>query len=351
MNGKNLAALGCAAVVLGAAAYFVNGSSRPASPKLNGRAILPGLDVQSVARIEVGEKLSLSAGDEGWTIDSLGGYPADRGKIAENLLKLAELKVGQVARGRALGAATKVVLKDAAGKELANLSLGDKHMSKPSGQAAMYGGGGYPDGRYIAFSGETVLVKEPLDQFDGDARKWCNTRVADFSASDVTAVTFESGGEKVELEKGTNSVWTLKGLAEGEELDSSKTYSLDSGLSYLDFETVADASLTDEALGFATGFVYTVTMKDGTNSVVHTAKIGNKTENGGRYFNLDGGKWNFVIPSYAADKMTKKRADLVKEKEKPKAEEKPAEAKPQEEPAPAAEAKPAEAKKEVSDVK
>ena len=337
MNGRNLAALACAAAALGIAAYFVDGSSRPSAPKLNGRAILPGLDVQSVAKIEIGESLALSAGDAGWTVDTLGGYPADRAKIADNLLKLAELKVGQVARGRALGTAMKVVLKDSAGKELANLSLGDRHMAKPSGQAAMYGGGGYPDGRYVAFGGETVLVKDALDAFDGDAKKWCNTRIIDLKPDSVTAVAFEGAGEKVELEKGTNGVWTVKGIGENEEFDSSKSYALESGLSYLDFDSIADASLTDEALGFATGFVYTVTAKDGTNSVVHTAKLGNRTPSGGRYLNLDGGKWNFTISSYAADKMTKTRADLVKEKEKPKAEE-PPEAKTGDAPAPQPEA-------------
>ena len=331
MNGKNVATLGCVAAALCVAAYFVNGSSRPSAPRLNGRAILPGLDVSSVARVEIGEKLALSAGDEGWTVDTLGGYPADRAKIAENLLKLADLKVGQVARGRALGEATRVVLKDASGKVLANLPIGDKHVGKPSPQAAMYGAGGAPDGRYVGFAGETVLVKDVLDAFDGDPKKWCSTRIADVSPDSVTAVAYSCGGETVDLEKGTNGVWSVKGLADGEEFDSSKSYSVGSGLSYLDFTSVADASLTGEQLGFETGCVYTVTAKDGTNSVVHVAKIGNKTDDGGRYFNLDGGKWNFVIASYAADKMTKTRADLVKAKEppkeEPKADEPPAEAK------------------------
>ena len=322
MTNKNLVVLVVVAAVLGGAAYFLRSGSRPAAAKLNGKAVLPGLSVADVARVEVGGKLALAAAADGWKIESLHGYPADREKIAENLMKLAELKVGQVARGRKLGAETAVTLKDASGKELAALKLGDKHMKKASGQAAMYGGGGYPDGRYAAFSGETVLVNDTLDAFDGDAKKWCNPRIASIPSSDVTAVKFAHGGATVELEKGTNSTWVLKGLGPKEELDTSKTYSLDSALSYLDFASVADPKLTEADLGFSTGYVYTVTVKEGSNTVQHVATVGNKVKDGSdRYFKLDDGKWVFTISSYSAESMMKARKDLVKAKEEPKKDE------------------------------
>ena len=321
MNSKSLFTLLGVAVVLGGAAYFMQRGSRPAAAKLNGKAILPGLRVADVARVEAGN-LTLAASADGWKVESLHGYPADREKIAENLMKLAELKVGQVARGRKLGAETKVTLKDASGKELAALALGDKHMKKPTGQAAMYGGG-YPDGRYVAFGGETVLVKDTLDAFDGEVRSWCNTRIASIPSTDVQAVSFKHGAEVVELTKGTNSVWTLKGLTDKEELDTSKTYSLDSALSYLDFNAVADPKLTEAELGFATGYVYTVSVKDGSNTVTRVATVGNKVKDGtDRYFKLDDGKWIFTISSYSAENMMKTRKDLVKAKEEPKKDEK-----------------------------
>ena len=327
MTSKNLNILVGVAVVLGVAAYFVASGSKPSAPKLNGKAILPGLNAADVARIEIGDKLALAAGEKGWVVESLYGYPACRDKIAENLLKLTELKVGQVARGRKLGTETAVTLKDASGKAVAELKLGDSHSKKPTGQAAMYGGG-YPDGRYVEFNGETVLVKDTLDAFDGDAKKWCETRIASIQSSDVTAVSYRRGDELVELEKGTNSTWVLKGLGPKEELDTSKTYSLDSALSYLDFNSVADPKLTEAELGFSTGAVYTVTVKEGTNSVKRVAHVGNKVKDGtDRYFRLDDGKWVFTISSYSAENMMKKRSDLVKVKEEPKKEEKKDEAK------------------------
>ena len=322
MKTKNLVILAVVALALGCAAYFLKSGSRPAAAKLNGKSILPGLSVADVARVEVGGKLALAASTDGWKVETLHGYPADREKIAENLMKLAELKVGQVVRGRKLGTESKVTLKDAAGKALAELTLGDKHEKKASGQAAMYGGGGYPDGRYVAFGGETVLVKDTLDAFDGDVKQWCNTRIASISSSDVKAVKYAHGGEAVELEKGTNSTWVLKGLGPKEELDTSKTYSLDSALSYLDFNAVADPKLTEAELGFATGYVYTVTVKEGTNTATHVARVGNKVKGGSdRYFKLDDGKWVFAISTYSAENMMKTRKDLVKAKEEPKKEE------------------------------
>lgn len=316
MTKKNVIALVGTAVVLAGAAVFMNNCAKPKTPKLAGKAILPAFSVADVARIEVGDKLILAAGAEGWTIESLHGYPADREKITENVLKLGELKVGQIARGRTIANPMVLTLKDAAGKELAELPMGEQHFRKVTGQSAMYGGGSYPDGRYVSFAGETVLVKDALEAFDGDPKKWCSTRIASVPSADVESVSFAHTGETVVLDKGTNGVWTLQGLGPKEELDTSKTYLLDSALSYLDFVAVADPKLTEAELGFATGFVYTVMLKGGTN---HIATVGNRVKDGSdRYFKLDGGKWIYTISSYAAESMMKTRKDLVKAKDEPK---------------------------------
>lgn len=306
MNNKSLIGLAVVAVVLVGAAYFLNSGSKGSAPRLNGKAIASGLKVADVARIEIGGKLTLVAGDKGWSVETLNGYPADREKIAENLLKLGELKVGQVVRGKTLDNPTPVVLRDAAGRELVNLPLGEKH--------AKWG-----HGRYAAFAGETVLVSDTLDAFDGDAKSWCNTRIASIPSADVQAVSYAHGKELVELEKGTNSTWTLKGLTAKEELDTSKTYSLDSALAYLDFNSIADPKLTEAELGFATGYVYTVTYKEGSNAVTRVATVGNKVKGGSdRYFRMDNASWIYTISGYSAENMMKSRRDLVKAKPEPK---------------------------------
>ena len=354
MTTKNLVILVGVAAVLGGAAYYLNAKKAMKSPSIVGKQILPAFDASAVARIDVGgaKPLALAATDKGWVVETLHSYPADVTKIRENLLKLQELKVGQVANGRTIASPAKVALKDASGKELASVDLGDTHTGKPRGQMAQFGGGGYPDGRYIQFGDKVVLVKDTLDAFDGDPKKWTDTRIASVSASDVTAVTYAKGKETVSLTR-KDGKWDLAGLGPKEELDTSKTYSLDSALSYLDFTGVADPKKTDAELGFATGAVYTVTLKNGQS---YTAKVGDKTgsdrwvklsasfkavgtnatenatlEKAVKDFNEKTGKWAFSISSYSADNMSKTRKDLVKAKEEPKKDEakKDAPAKPQ----------------------
>ena len=357
MTTKNLVVLGSAAVVLGGVAWFCNSGRQMHAPSIVGEKILPSFDVAEVARIEIGgaKSVKLAADDKGWKLLSLYGYPADVTKIRENLLKLTELKVGQVANGRKIASPVTVDIQNAAGKSLAALPLGETHTSKPKGQAAMFGGGGYPDGRYVEYKGKTVLVKETLDAFDGDPKKWTDTRIASVTASDVASVVFRQGKDEVTLTR-KDSTWTLAGLGPKEELDTSKTYSLDSALSYLDFTDVADPKKTEAELGFTTGAVYSVTLKNGQS---YTAYVGGKngsdrwvrlsaafkavgtnaTENASLEkavadFNAKVGRWTYAVSSYSADNMTKKRADLVKAKEEPKKDDakktdaKPADAKP-----------------------
>ena len=343
MTNKNLVILAAAAAVLGGAAYFCNSGRKIKSSNLNGKPVLPAFDVSEVAKVDVGGKVTLAATDSGWVIDSLYGYPADVTKIRENLLKLKDLTVGQTARGQKIESGTKVDLKNAKGAVLASVTLGEQHMSKPRGQAAQFGGGGYPDGRYVKFGDGVVLVKDSLDAFDGDPKKWCESRICSVPSADVKEVSYTKGDETVKLIR-TDSTWSLEGLGAKEELDSSKTYSLDSALSYLDFNNVADPKKPEAEFGFATGSVYAVSLKNGQS---YTAKIGNAsgadryfkvsaafapvgtnaTENATlekavKDFNAKVGKWTYLISSYSADSMSKSRKDLVKAKEEPKKDEK-----------------------------
>ncbi len=316
MNNKNLVMLAGAAVVLVGAAYFMNGGRKPSAPGLMGKPVLADFDIASVASVEIGDKVKLVAADDGWKIESLGGYPADKAKIVENMLKLKELKVGQVARGRAIASPVEVSLKDASGNAVVTLTLGEKHVKQSSGES-MYGG--YPDGRYVKCGDATVLVADTLDAFDGDPKRWCDTHIVDTP--------------------------------------------------YVSFTGIADSGLSEDELGFATGKVCKVTVKGDTNRV---ATVGATVKGGSdRYLKLDGDKWVYTVASYTADSVVKaaeeaekkaeeakKAAEEAAKKPEAKADEakpaveaeakpeepKPAEAKPAAENKPAAETKPAESK-------
>jgi hypothetical protein len=166
MTTKNLVALVGAAAVLGGAAWCLSSGSKPSGAKLNGKAIFPKIEMSEVARVELGDKLKLASSDKGWVVETYHNYPADHAKLTENLLKLTELKVGQVARGKKLESTDALTLKDASGKELAALQLGEKH--------AKWG-----HGRYATFEGETVLVSDSLDAFGADGKSWVDTKIVD----------------------------------------------------------------------------------------------------------------------------------------------------------------------------
>lgn len=278
MTSKTMASLAAVAVVLGLAAYFTGGGGANRAPSLVGARIVGDFDVEKVASVEVGDKVKLAAGDGGWTVTTMQDYPADRAKIAENLMKLQELKVGQVVRGKKLAEKTPVVVRDASGGELASVMLGERHEKW-----------GY--GRYVEYKGEAVLTGESLDAFGDDPKRWCETKIVD-------------------------EPW-------------------------ISFSSLADPSLDEETLGFATGVVAKVTIAGDTNRV---ATVGNTVKGGtDRYLKLDGLKWVFVVPSYSVDKLLPKPEP--EEKPEPAAEA-PAEAPAAEEapaPAPAAAEAPAPA--------
>lgn len=164
MSNKKLAILAAVAVALCAAAIVVRNGAKHSSPKLNGTRMVESFRASEAAKITIGDTLSLSAGEEGWQIDAMQGYPADRSKIVDALMRLGELKVGQVVRGRDVGKKTRVAVLDAAGKELAAVTLGDEKRGL---------------GRYAEFRGQTVLVADSLGVFDEDPKRWCETKIVD----------------------------------------------------------------------------------------------------------------------------------------------------------------------------
>jgi len=210
MTTKNLMILGGVAIALGATAYLTGGGARNATPSLNGKAVVNAFEMADVASIAIGDKIVLASGEKGWTIPSLQDFPADRTRIAENLLKLQELKVGQVVRGRDLGVKTAVVMKDVSGKELATVTLGDRHEK-------------WGHGRYADYHGTTVLVGDTLDAFGDDPKRWCDTKIVDTP--------------------------------------------------YVSFTELADPKLTEAELGFATGTVAKVTIAGNTNRVATVGNV------------------------------------------------------------------------------
>jgi hypothetical protein len=389
MKPKNLIILVVVAAVLAGLAVLTNRDKATSTPDVLGNSILPDLPVNDVARIAVRTRAMTATVErvEGtWIATSKYNYPADFSKVRGALMKLSELKIGQVARLNdeqcdALklhppaddNGGTQVSLYDASGKELASLLLGETHERKQQGGAGpmgpMGGMGSFPDGRFVSLDdGKTVyLVDETLNDVSSTTKDWLDTDLVNVSGSDVMEVSITASGRApVTLkrpEKG--KTMELTGLAENEELQTSKMYSIESAISYLRLADLAGPALSDEQLGLDKPVVFqATTVKD----EVYTLSIGGKPDSSSdRYIRIacamkpaqpekavdtegmseeekkaaeDKAKeeavkragerketedkikalseklanWTFVIESYKADSMLTKREDLVEEK-------------------------------------
>jgi hypothetical protein len=345
MKANKLILLAVVAAILGVAAYMSSRSVNVKTPSQVGRELLPELDLSKVMKIELkcsdNENLLLSGGDDGWKINSLYDYPADITKIRERLLTLKSLKIGQKSSPEKIADADILDLQDSSGKSLTTLLIGDEHMRKATGRAAQFGGSSYPDGRYVSTGDkdEVWLVKETLSSFTPKPSNWADTQIISISSSDVNGIALMKQGESCILSK-KDGEWSVAGLKDDEEFDTSASHSLESALSSLSFNNLADPALSDDDLGISTGAVFKVTIKSGesytaslgsvvpdgtdrymkiranftpqgTNETVN-AEIRTKVEN----FNEKSSRWSYIIPSYKADSMMKSRADIVKKKEK-----------------------------------
>ena len=344
MKTNKLIVLAAAATVLGVAAFMSSKSNKVRTPSQVGKELLPDLDLSKIMKIELkranGDNLLLASSDQGWKINSLYDYPADIAKIRERLLTVKGLKIGQKSTPEKVASADVLDLQDATGKSLATLLIGDEHMRKASGQMAQFGGGSFPDGRYVSLGTdkESWLVKETLSSFTTEPSNWADNSIISISSGDVNGIALMQNESSCIMSK-KDGEWNIAGLADDEEFDTSSSYSLESALSSLTFNNLADPALSDEELGITTGGVFKVTLKSGES---YTASLGNKVADGSdRYmkikasftpqgtnetvnaeirtkvdtFNAEKSIWSYVIPSYKAETMMKKRSDIVKKKE------------------------------------
>ena len=380
MKGKNLLILVVAALVLIGLAMLSSRDSSKSSPSAIGKLVLPNLPLNEVERVVVStptEAITLAKVDDTWVTPSRFGYPADFQKIKDAVLKLSELKIGQVMRltdsqkaamkiaapaSGSTNSGTLVEMFDAKGKKLASLLLGGSHQSKPRGGPEFGGYGGYPDGQYLSPDGgkSVYLVAGALDSFSPKTRDWLDTEVLNVNSSDIGDITITGpDGKGLRLARKDGAKLEAEGLAPDEETDASKLYSVESALSYLRFSDVADPALTDAETGLDKPAVFQASTSKGQ---VYTVKVGSSpTNSADRYVRFEValkpaatnqpaadaggtnaaaarkqleeetqalgakiGKWTYLVESYKADAMLTKRDSVVKKKEPPKVEETPA---------------------------
>lgn len=387
MNRKQLTILIVASAVLGVIGWVVYNkrNSDESSDSRGGQKVVKSFPMNDVEQISIRQgsaQVNLAKQNDIWTVKERNNYPANFSSISEFLRKVWEMKVaqpvqvGQSQLGRlellppdkGANSGTQVEFKDKGGKNINSLLLGKKHMRKGSGDESGFGGGGYPDGRYIMVGNDVqtvAVVSDALSNIEPKPEEWLNKdffKVENLKSISVTT-TNATNNWKLEREK-ENGEWKLSDAKKDEQLDSGKSGGVTGALSSPSFNDVATNSAAS-ATGLDKPMVAKLSTFDGFN---YDVKIGNKTGDDNYFFQMavnaslpkertagkdekpeektkldkefkekndklqeklktekDYEKWIYVVSKWTIDPLFKERKDLLAEKkEEPKPETPPA---------------------------
>ena len=389
MNRKQLVTLLVLGLVLGALgvlAYKKRQNPYEESTRGMGEKVVPNFPINDVASITLKTRdasVNLAKKDDVWTVQERGGYPANFNNISEFLRKVWELKVTSPVRvGPSRlpqlellppdkSPSTLVEFKKVDGKPVTSLLLGAKHMKEGRGDS-QFGGGAFPDGRYVMVGTnlQTIaLVSEPFTSAEPKPQDWLHKEWFKVERLKSISVVSTNGSNTwhVARETETND-WKVVDLKPGEQPDSGKITSVTGALSYPSFNDIATNTAPESTgmnqptatakLETLDGFVYDVKVggKTGEDYFVQVATSGNiqkertpgKDEKPEDKDKLDKefkekrekqeeklknekafANWTYIVSKWTIDPLLKERKDLLQEKkEEPQTTEKKEEAKP-----------------------
>src|SRR5437867_6058159 len=166
MNRKQLTLLivvGAVLAGLGWVAWQKEQAPYKESTKKMGSKLLHNFPLNDLEQTTINQpkaELRLAKKDDIWVVKERADYPANFSNISELIRKFWELKIAKPVptsqtRLPALelvppdkGPGTLVEFKDKSGKAINSVLLGAKSMKQSSGDSA-FGGGSWPDGRYV----------------------------------------------------------------------------------------------------------------------------------------------------------------------------------------------------------
>jgi hypothetical protein len=285
MNRKQLLILVVLVALVGGLAIVTsnrNKTSWESVEKPVSGTILKDFPLNDVTEILIKDKdasLTLVKKDERWTVKERNHYPANFDEIGAFLRKVWDLKPAQqpkvgesqlgrlelVEPGKGDKSGTLVEFKGAGGKALGALILGKKHMREGNAQ---FGGGSFPDGRYLMIPGKLdsiALVSESFNDIEPKAVSWLAKEF--FKVEKLKAVSVKAEGKEAwDLARETEGgEWKLAGLKAEEKLEPSATGGFNFLLSSPGFtDVVAEAAELKNpvkaSLETFDGFKYEVTI-------------------------------------------------------------------------------------------
>jgi hypothetical protein len=300
MNRKQLTLVIVLGVILGALGWIAlkkKGADYNQSTARMGDRLLPNFPLNDVAKFIVRQstnQVTLTVQDAGWVVADRGGYTANFGTIQEFLRKLWELKIASpVVVGPSRlpmlsltpTAGTVVELQGKDGKVITTLLLGAQH-TKEAGASSPFGGGSFPNGRYVMVGTNVqsiALVSESFGNIAPKAEDWLNKDFFKVEKHKSIAVTTTNATNNWKISRETDAgEWRLADTKATEKLDSGKVSSVNNALSYPSFNDVA-TGVKPESAGFDKGVTAVLESFDG---FTYTAKTAPKTGGEDYYLHL-----------------------------------------------------------------
>jgi hypothetical protein len=387
MKGKQLTLLIVICLVVGGLGLFLakrkqedwSADSRELGQRVLKDFSLTALNDVTQLRVRQGDsEVNLIKKGDDWVVQERGEYPANFNEVTDLLRKLFDLKAARpiqagssyLARFELLppdkgtNTGTLLELKDKNGKTLTSLLLGKKHMKESAG-SSQFGGGSFPDGRYVMVGNDAktiALVSDALANVEPKAEQWLNKDFFKVEKPKAIAVVSTNATNNWTLTRETESgEWKLADAKPGEQLDTGKSSGVTSAFSFASFDDVSTNS-SPEVTGLAKPMMGTLETFDG---FTYTIKIGNKTADDKHFMQVAVAgnfpkertagkdekaedkdkldkefkektkkleeklktdkafeKWTYVVSKWTVDPLLKERKDLLQEKkEEPKKEE------------------------------
>jgi hypothetical protein len=249
-------------LVLGGIGIYLNkqkSASYSSTSKLATDKLLGDFPINDVAQITIRQstnEVNLVKADA-WTVKERDSYSANSGDIIELARKLWDLRPAQnqrigesqLSRMELLppdkggtNSATLVELKGKDGKAIRSILMGKKSM-RGGGGDDQFGGGGFPNGRWVYLPdkpGTTYLVTEAFAEIEPKPERWLSKDFFKVEKIKSIAVTFAEATNSWKLTRETESgEWKLADAKPEEKLDPTKTSSFSYALSQPGFADVA----------------------------------------------------------------------------------------------------------------
>ncbi|HUR44773.1 MAG TPA: DUF4340 domain-containing protein [Candidatus Saccharimonadales bacterium] len=383
MNRKQLTILivvGVVIGVLGIVAYKRQNESWNNTGTRMGAKVIEKFPMNDVERLSIRQgsnQLNLAKKNEIWVVEERGDYPANFDTIRDFLQKVGEVKVAQApqvgqsqlarlelsASDKSTNSGTQVEFKDKSGKQINTLMLGKKHMKESKGDS-QFGGGGFPDGRYVMVGSDakTVAVtSEAFANIEPKPEEWLSKDFFKVENLKTIAVTSQNASNNWKLFREKEGAdWKLADPKKEEQVENTKTTVMSSALSSPSFNDVSTESAEKTGLDKPTltakletfdGFNYDVKVgkkvsddkddyffKVAITGDIQKDRVPGKDEKPEDKTKLDKEqadkaaklqeklksekafeKWTYVVSKWTVDPLFKERKDfLAEKKEEPK---------------------------------